>query len=248
MGYVETLGCGGCAGQRIRHGRAERSGGQASVPQRPRSQSGALAAGRKYGRAPIAIARSSYSTLRPSDAERLEFSVHSLQTQVFRKVMTSLPVDLRPFEPTRSFGCVLVYAPPVEPVGTILFLHGIGEAGDDPAALLRGAGLPREMREGNVPDASAGFRVVCPQTRATAWETEVSRLRSIAEAVIDEYPGSPVILTGFSTGAEGALAVAAGAPDLFAGVLLVSVRDPSPHVCAQAASALHGTPVLGRVP
>ena len=47
---------------------------------------------------------------------------------------------------------------------TILFLHGLGESGDDPSAVLR-AGLPRYVTE----RADFPFIVVAPQCPWNAW-------------------------------------------------------------------------------
>lgn len=94
----------------------------------------------------------------------------------------------------------------------IVFLHGAGERGLDPSALLR-TGLPRHVAEGLYPD----FVVVSPQCPATRfWSLEqLDAMLEDARRRLAPHPGH-LVLTGLSMGGFGTWDWAIARTELFA--------------------------------
>ena len=100
---------------------------------------------------------------------------------------------------------------------TLIFLHGLGEHGQD-LDRLKAWGLPKLISEGlQVP-----YHVLCPQCP----EGEDWNLEQIAELIETRPHGeqSPVFLTGYSRGATTAWKFAAWFGHLLAGVIPVAGR------------------------
>lgn len=118
----------------------------------------------------------------------------------------------------------------------ILFLHGMGERGDDLAA-VKVHGIPKEL------DRMADFPFIvaspqCPED--TYWPQETEALTMMLDDVMARYPvdRSRVYLTGLSMGGFGTWALAAIHPERFAAIApICGGGDP------QWASALKDMPV-----
>ncbi|NLF01455.1 MAG: prolyl oligopeptidase family serine peptidase [Anaerolineales bacterium] len=118
----------------------------------------------------------------------------------------------------------------------ILFLHGMGERGDDLEA-VKTHGIPKELdRMADFP-----FIVVSPQCpEDTYWPQETAALTMMLDDVMARYPvdRSRVYLTGLSMGGFGTWALAAIHPERFAAIApICGGGDP------QWASALKDIPV-----
>ena len=98
----------------------------------------------------------------------------------------------------------------------ILFLHGMGERGDDLEA-VKTHGIPKELdRMADFP-----FIVVSPQCpEDTYWPQETAALTMMLDDVMARYPvdRSRVYLTGLSMGGFGTWALAAIHPERFAAI------------------------------
>lgn len=98
----------------------------------------------------------------------------------------------------------------------VIFLHGIGERGNDPE-LVTANGLPKLIRQGRQFD----FIVASPQCPADKWWVGMD---SYVVALIDEVAQSysvdreRVYLTGLSMGGYGTWSAAAGCPERFAAI------------------------------
>jgi len=109
----------------------------------------------------------------------------------------------------------------------ILFLHGAGERGDDPALVAR-EGLPRILE--TLPDFP--FAVVSPQeTRAQRWTPD--GLAALVEDVAGKYRVDPgrVYVTGLSSGATAALELAIRHPERIAAVAPVAFTAIPADLC-----------------
>lgn len=96
----------------------------------------------------------------------------------------------------------------------VIFLHGIGERGDD-ANKVKAWGPPRMIAAGQRYDAI----VVSPQCpESTWWPREVETLDAFLDKVIDDYrvDEDRVLLTGLSMGGYGTFAWGAASPERFA--------------------------------
>lgn len=155
------------------------------------------------------------------------------------------------FRSDNGVACTVYVPRDVEPVGTILFLHGRGECGTN-GTLPLVVGLPRwlMLRPQRWP-----FAVVIPQKpdEERAW-------LDYADAVLAHLDGSlaglgldagRVVLTGLSQGGNGALQVGAREPDRFRAVVPVcgfpefAFREPTDrqgHI-DRIADALWRTPM-----
>jgi predicted peptidase len=123
----------------------------------------------------------------------------------------------------------------------ILFLHGAGERGADPAKLLR-TGLPALLLRR--PDLPAV--VVAPQCSAeTTWLDHVEGLLELLADVEANLAGdaSRVHLTGLSMGGMGAWLLGALAPERFASVVPICGPVPPLEGFLQMLGALADTPV-----
>lgn len=119
----------------------------------------------------------------------------------------------------------------------ILFLHGSGENGADPA-LVAATGLP-ELLSG---DADYPFVVVSPQAPENEvwWGTELDRVRALLDHMQANYAidAQRVYLTGLSMGGFGAWAMIVRYPARFAAVVPIaggwnSENDSIPrNICA----------------
>lgn len=104
----------------------------------------------------------------------------------------------------------------------ILFLHGVGERGDD-LALVANHGLPRLIEEGR----ELPFAVVSPQCPAAQrWTDRVADLGHLLDDLQWRLPIDPdrVSITGLSMGGEGAWALAASDPGRVAALVPVCGR------------------------
>jgi len=124
---------------------------------------------------------------------------------------------------------------------TILFLHGRGESGEDPKAVLR-EGLPAYVAQ--QPDFP--FIVIAPQC---PWGTWWPELADSVGKLLDEcaacYPMDPqrLYLTGLSMGGFGAWYLASIWPDRFAAVAPICGGGYWFHGFPQRVCALKETPV-----
>ena len=134
-----------------------------------------------------------------------------------------LKVMQREFQVSKAFGLnYLLYVPePVqgnrdEKCPTILFLHGLGESGEDPSAVLR-YGLPPYVAEH--PDFS--FIVIAPQCPWNTWWPELADgldqllLYCGATLPVDHQR---IYLTGLSMGGYGSWYLGALWPERFAAI------------------------------
>lgn len=114
----------------------------------------------------------------------------------------------------------LIYQPPgfaEEPRPLLLFLHGVGERGDQPA-LVASHGIPALIERGkNLP-----FITVSPQCPADrTWGELVEALLDLLDYLVSNLriDVSRIYLTGISMGAFGTWKLAAAAPDRFAALV-----------------------------
>ncbi|MDD5145841.1 MAG: PHB depolymerase family esterase [Candidatus Pacebacteria bacterium] len=106
----------------------------------------------------------------------------------------------------------------------LIFLHGIGERGND-LELVKRYGLPKFVKEGK----SFPFLVISPQCpRDKRWEDEdvAEAVIGLLEEVVRSYPvdTSRIYLTGYSMGGQGVWELAIRYPGYFAALLPVSGR------------------------
>jgi predicted peptidase len=122
-----------------------------------------------------------------------------------------------------------------KPNPVILFLHGIGERGED-GMLQTQVGLGSHIRQDR---EKFPFLVVFPQARRDQiWTGEMATLAlKTLEKTIDEFNGDPkrVYLTGISMGGHGTWYVATRAPDKFAAIVPICgfVTFPRPELPAE---------------
>lgn len=98
----------------------------------------------------------------------------------------------------------------------ILFLHGLGQRGDD-LELIKKHGIPKIVEE----QQDFPFIAVSPQCAATTfWPVETEALNVLLDEVIAKYAVDPdrVYLTGLSMGGYGAWVLATVNPERFAAV------------------------------
>lgn len=131
--------------------------------------------------------------------------------------------------------------PPSQGWPLILFLHGVGERGDDLALVAR-YGLPRLIEDGR----EFPFVVVSPQCPAEErWTDRLADLGRVLDQLQRRLPidRDRVSVTGLSMGGEGAWAVAAADPGRFAALVPVCGRSDltqAPRLRDVAVWALHG--------
>ncbi|MDZ4764390.1 MAG: phospholipase [Chloroflexota bacterium] len=105
------------------------------------------------------------------------------------------------------------------PTPLILFLHGVGERGDD-LELVKRHSLPRFLEEGG---ALPAFVCVpqCPD--GERWEDVLDALDAMLDHLLATQPIDPdrVYLTGFSLGSYGTWSWAIARPDRFAALMPV---------------------------
>jgi predicted peptidase len=131
---------------------------------------------------------------------------------------TAQSTDLT-FTQTRSFRYLLHLPPGYEVAGgkkwpLILFLHGMGERGDD-LDLVKTQGLPKKLE--SWPDCP--FIVVSPQCPMSSfWTWEADALNALLDDVMARYVVDPerVYLTGLSMGGAGTWQLAIRHPERFA--------------------------------
>ncbi|MGC8831510.1 MAG: prolyl oligopeptidase family serine peptidase [Thermoproteota archaeon] len=100
---------------------------------------------------------------------------------------------------------------------TILFLHGMGERGDD-LELVKKHGIPKIVEK----KRSFPFITISPQCPPfTIWTAMIDELHDLLVDVLHRYniDEARVYLTGLSMGGFGAWHLAAAYPDLFAAVV-----------------------------
>lgn len=114
----------------------------------------------------------------------------------------------------------LLYLPPdydpQTPMPLLMFLHGMGERGDDPATLTVN-GLPRLIAEGQ----HFPFIIVSPQCpTGSYWHEHVSALNALLDEIIATHAvdTSRVYLTGLSMGGAGTWFLASRYPERFAAI------------------------------
>ena len=99
----------------------------------------------------------------------------------------------------------------------ILFLHGMGERGDD-LELLKLYGIPKNIEGG----MTFPFIIAAPQCPMdTIWSHELDALRALLDLLIGKYrvDTSRIYLTGLSMGGSGSWHFATEYPSLFAAVV-----------------------------
>lgn len=124
---------------------------------------------------------------------------------------------------------------------TILFLHGRGESGDDPTAVLR-EGLPAHIAQ--QPDFP--FIVIAPQCPWGTWWPELAdSLAQLLDECADRYPIDPkrLYLTGLSMGGFGAWYLATTWPHKFAAIAPICGGGYWFHGFPQRVCVLKETPV-----
>lgn len=107
----------------------------------------------------------------------------------------------------------------------VLFLHGMGERGDD-LELVKKHGLPKRIEEG----AGFPFIAVAPQCpEHSQWVFELDALYTLIQNTVDHYQvdESRIYLTGLSMGGAGSWYLAEAHPELFAAVVpICGYADP----------------------
>ncbi len=141
-----------------------------------------------------------------------------LTITVTRHYLFSLPKDYDPRQPERW--------------PLVLFLHGLGERGDDLYALTR-HGPPKLVEEGQ--DFPFLFlSPQCPTYGWWTWETNIAALAALLDEIESAYLIDPdqVYVTGLSMGGYGTWALATAYPHRFAAIApICGGGDPS-TVCA----------------
>jgi predicted peptidase len=141
----------------------------------------------------------------------------------------------------------LLYPPKIEaqaPYPLIIFLHGVGERGDD-LELVKKYGLPPYLETGQV---KLPAYVVAPQCPADVrWKGVLSELDGLLDELLEKYSldHARVYLTGFSMGSRGVWLWGTQRPERFAALLPVSGSGPHPtdEVSAADLAVLRGKPV-----
>ncbi len=103
-----------------------------------------------------------------------------------------------------------------ERVPLLIFLHGLGERGDDPERMLI-HGLPKVVRNGH----ELPFIVLAPQCHSdTTWVLQVDALNALLDEILESYhvDVERVYLTGLSMGGYGTWNWAASNPERFAAI------------------------------
>jgi predicted peptidase len=124
---------------------------------------------------------------------------------------------------------------------TILFLHGRGESGDDPKAML-GVGLPPYITQ----QLDFPFIVIAPQCPWETWWPELAdSLDRLLEECADRYPIDPrrLYLTGLSMGGFGTWYLATRWPRRFAAIAPICGGGYWFHGFPQRVCGLKDTPV-----
>ncbi|MGE7778078.1 hypothetical protein ACQKLP_25410 [Chitinophaga sp. NPDC101104] len=109
----------------------------------------------------------------------------------------------------------------------IIFLHGVGERGND-INLVKRAGLAaRAAQDPNFP-----FIVISPQCKASSW-WDVPSLEVLYEQVVKEYKVDPsrIYLTGLSMGGYGTWSWALSKPDRFAAYVPICGEGTPSKAC-----------------
>jgi predicted peptidase len=123
----------------------------------------------------------------------------------------------------------------------VLFLHGSGERGGDPALLLR-HGIPRHVeRHPGFP-----FVAVSPQCPGgTSWEWQMETLPLLLDHAVGTYRADParVYLTGISMGGAGAWTLGVLRPEAFAAVVPICGYGPRSLGFPRRVRALRDVPV-----
>ncbi len=117
----------------------------------------------------------------------------------------------------------LLYPPKIEaevPYPLIIFLHGVGERGDD-LELVKKYGLPHYVETSEV---KLPAYIAVPQCPADVrWHDELEALDAMLDDLLAQNPIDPsrVYLTGFSLGGFGTWAWALRSPERFAAIMPV---------------------------
>jgi predicted peptidase len=126
----------------------------------------------------------------------------------------------------------------------LIFLHGIGERGNNGGAELSKVdkwGLPRLARRG----ARFPMILISPQLPATQKRWPVALIDELIAAVSEIYrvDGTRIYLTGLSTGADGAWVYAVARPGKVVAIVPISGQGNPAGICAMrdvAVWAFHG--------
>jgi predicted peptidase len=132
-------------------------------------------------------------------------------------------------------------AHPAKSWPAILFLHGLGEAGDDPKDLLR-TGLPQYVKQH--PDFP--FVMIAPQCPRLTWWAELSEaLASLLDQCLATFPIDPhrLYLTGISMGGYGTWYLGSLWPERFAAVVPICGGGLHFHGFPERVARLKHTPV-----
>lgn len=139
---------------------------------------------------------------------------------------------------TRGFNCLL-FLPANETQAVngkypaILFLHGVGELGND-LQELKGEGLPKIL-DG---DKNFPFIVISPQCpSSTEWyytnENNLGKMNDFLDDIINRYPVDPdrIYITGLSMGGIGTWYYAINMPERFAAMAPIAFRGDGWSPC-----------------
>jgi predicted peptidase len=112
----------------------------------------------------------------------------------------------------------------------LLFLHGLGETGDD-LEMLKMHGIPKVVEEWD----DFPFITVSPQCPyRSCWMSEADTLNALLDDVVETYAvdAERVYLTGLSMGGYGTWHLATQYPDRFAAVVPIAGGGDPDQVCA----------------
>ena len=118
---------------------------------------------------------------------------------------------------------------PQQKLPLILFLHGMGERGDD-LGLVKRHGIPKivEQRE------DFPFIAVSPQCPGNSfWPVEVDALNALLDEIVTKYAVDEdrVYLTGLSMGGFGTWSLATSYPERFAAIVPICGRGDPKKAC-----------------
>jgi predicted peptidase len=111
----------------------------------------------------------------------------------------------------------------------ILFLHGMGERGDD-LALVKIHGIPKIVEQGK----DLKFIALSPQCPDSSfWTAETDALNALLDEVVRQYAvdTARIYLTGLSMGGYGTWHLAVAYPDRFAAIAPICGGGPVKKAC-----------------
>lgn len=131
-----------------------------------------------------------------------------------------------------------------EPHPLLVFLHGSGECGSDPALIYEGGSLPVMLRDGLLTPNALVLMPQCPL--AQNWSTQCEPLKALIDGIVETYnvDRARISITGFSLGGIGVFVQLTHYPDFYSAAVPVS-STYSPAACAVITSTpvriLHGS-------